>query len=349
MMAQETQIVSITDGSNVAEARRLAVGLAERLGFGESERGKVALVVTEMVSNVVKHVRQGGELLLHPIAAGGVPGLELLCLDQGPGIANLADALRDGYSTAGTPGTGLGAIRRLSASFDVHSTPGLGTAVLAHLWAEPAAGRDPAALMAYGAVRVPLPGQDVCGDDWSTRQRPDQMQILVADGLGHGLEAAVAAREAVKIFRESAWLSPERLVEAMHAGMRHTRGAAVAVAQVNVAQREVRFAGIGNIAAIIMSPGRSHHLVSHNGTAGHSAYKIQEFVYPWPRQALLVMHSDGLTSRWSLDSYPALAGRHPSLVAGVLYRDFKRGRDDAAVVVARPPEVAQPPVAQQVG
>jgi len=349
MMVQETQVVSITDGSNVAEARRLAVRLAERLGFEESERGKVALVVTEMVSNVVKHVRQGGELLLHPIAAGGVAGLELLCLDQGPGMANLAGALRDGYSTAGTPGTGLGAIRRLSASFDVHSAPGLGTAVLARLWAEPSAGRDPVALMASGAVRVPLPGQDVCGDDWSARQRPDQMQILVADGLGHGQEAARAARAAVKIFRESAWLSPERLVEAMHAGMRHTRGAAVAVAQINVAQREVRFAGIGNIAAIIVSPGSNHHLVSHNGTAGHTAYKIQEFVYPWSPQALLVMHSDGLTSRWSLDPYPALIGRNPSLIAAVLYRDFKRGRDDAAVVVVKQPQVSQPLVAQQAG
>ena len=342
MMVQETQVVTITDNSNVAQARRLALKLAGQLGFEESEQGKVALVVTEMVSNVIKHVRQGGELLLHPIAAGGVAGLELLCLDQGPGMANIAGALRNGYSTAGTPGTGLGAIRRLSASFDVHSAPGLGTAVLARLWAGPPARPDHrGALMDSGAVRVPFPGQDVCGDGWSARQRPDQMQILVADGLGHGVEAARAAREAVKIFRQSTWLNPERLVEAMHAGMRHTRGAAVAVAQVNVSQREVRFAGIGNIVATIVSPDSNHHLVSYNGTAGHTAYKIQEFVYPWSPKALLVMHSDGLTNRWNLDSYPALTGRHPSLIAAVLYRDFKRGRDDAAVVVARQNSVVQ--------
>lgn len=334
-MVEETRVLTITDSSNVAEARRLSLRLAERLGFDETGQGKVALVVTEMASNLVKHVRQGGELLLHPIRSEAVAGLELVCLDQGPGMVNLAGALRDGYSTAGTPGTGLGAIRRLSASFDVHSAPGFGTAVLARLWAGTAAGREPAGSMVCGAVRVPYPGQDVCGDGWSARQRPDQMQMLVADGLGHGQQAAEAAREAVKIFGESAWLSPERLVEAMHAGMHQTRGAAVAVAEVNVGRSEVRFAGIGNIAGIIISPGNSRHLVSHNGTAGHTAYKIQEFVYPWSSQALLVMHSDGLTSRWNLGSYPALLGRHPALIAAVLYRDFKRGRDDVAVAVAR--------------
>lgn len=334
-MPQETRVIAITDSSHIAEARRSSLELAEKLGFSEIERGKIALIATEMASNVVKHARRGGELLIQPIQAGSSNGLELLCLDRGPGIADLPGALDDGYSTAGTPGTGLGAIRRQSATFDVHSAPGMGTSVLAQLWAGPAPRPDPATPLAYGAVQAPYPGQEVCGDSWSVRQRPGQMQILVADGLGHGLEAAKAARKALLIFRDESWRTPEYLVAALHAGMRATRGAAIAVAQVDLAGREVRFAGIGNIAGSIVSPARNRHLVSHNGTAGHSANKIQEFVYPWPSQALLVMHSDGLNNRWRVDAYPGLLGCHPSLIAGVLYRDFKRGRDDVAVVVAR--------------
>ncbi len=68
--------------------------------------------------------------------------------------------------------------------------------------------------------------------------------------------------------------------------------------------------------------------------------KFQEFAYPFPKGATLVMHSDGLISRWTLDAYPGLAAHDPALVAGVLYRDFQRGRDDVTVLVARGAEGA---------
>ena len=97
----------------------------------------------------------------------------------------------------------------------------------------------------------------------------------------------------------------------------------------------MRYAGLGNIAASIVSPRESKSLISYNGIAGHEARKIQEFGYEWPADALLVVHSDGLSARWDLSRYPGLAVRDPSVVAGVLYRDFSRGRDDALVVVVR--------------
>ena len=75
-------------------------------------------------------------------------------------------------------------------------------------------------------------------------------------------------------------------------------------------------------------------MVSYNGTVGHEVRKIREFTYLWPKGGLLVMHSDGLGTQWRLDRYPGLIARHPSLIAGVLYRDFNRGRDDVTVLVA---------------
>src|SRR5262245_38968592 len=119
--------LAVPESSQVGEARRAAVALADGLGFGEADAGKVALVVTEAASNLVKH-GGGGELLLGVLERDGVAGIEVLALDRGPGMADLGRCLRDGYSTAGTRGTGLGAIARLSSGFEVHSADRRGTA-----------------------------------------------------------------------------------------------------------------------------------------------------------------------------------------------------------------------------
>ncbi|HMB03511.1 MAG TPA: SpoIIE family protein phosphatase [Isosphaeraceae bacterium] len=160
---------------------------------------------------------------------------------------------------------------------------------------------------------------------------------MVADGLGHGARAAEAAQAAVRIFHDRAAAGPAAVLQAAHLGLRNTRGAALAIAEIDRAAGAVRFAGIGNIAATILGPDgeRGTNLVSHNGTVGHEMRKVQEFVSPWPEGSLLVMHSDGLGTHWRLGRYPGLVARHPSLIAGVLYRDFKRGRDDVTVLVAR--------------
>jgi hypothetical protein len=159
--------------------------------------------------------------------------------------------------------------------------------------------------------------------------------LLVADGLGHGPQAHAAAREAVRLFQESHRSGPAAVLEDLHAGLRVTRGAAVGIAGIDLARSVVRYAGVGNIGGTILSRGTTRSLVSHNGITGHAARRIAEFSYPFPDGALLVLHSDGLSGHWSLDPYPGLTERHPALVAGVLYRDFRRGRDDVAVVVAR--------------
>jgi Stage II sporulation protein E (SpoIIE) len=136
--------------------------------------------------------------------------------------------------------------------------------------------------------------------------------------------------------------APAELLALMHAGMRSTRGAAVAVASSGPSAGDgLRYAGVGNLSAVLARGPDSRSLMSHNGTVGLQARKIQELSYPWPAEAVLVMHSDGLQSHWRLDQYSGLAQRDAALIAGVLYRDFARGRDDVSVVVQR----ISPPVA----
>jgi anti-sigma regulatory factor (Ser/Thr protein kinase) len=325
--------VVVTEPSQVGEARRAAVALAGLLGFDETEIGKVALVVTEAASNLVKHASAGGTVLLVPIERGGAAGVEVLALDRGPGVADLAACLRDGFSTAGSPGMGLGAITRLSAFTDFYSRRPGGTAVVARLFASPPLPCE--RTLDVAAIAVAKAGEPICGDCWAVGQDGGLTLLLVADGLGHGPDAAMAARAAARIFRENLRLGPAGILAAADAALRGTRGAAVAVAAVDPHAREVRFAGVGNVTGTVVEGLTSRGMVSHNGIVGHAARTFQEFSYPFPPGALIVMHSDGLATRWSLDDYPGLTERHPSLIAGVLYRDFQRGRDDATVLVAR--------------
>lgn len=313
----------------VGEGRRAVGRLARELGFSPTDTGRAELIVTEAATNLVKHAA-GGELLLSATASPAA-AIDIVTCDRGPGIANITEALRDGHWTAGTRGNGLGAIARLASTFDIYSRPGRGTAVFARV--SPAPNNPRKEEFKVGGLNVPYPGEPVSGDCWAFERVDQRLCVLVADGLGHGPIAHQSAQVAEASFRRHARAAPAELVTRMHEALRATRGAALAVAEVDPTKRVVRFAGIGNIDGTIVSEGPPRHLVSHYGTAGHQVRRIQEFTYPWPKGGVLILHSDGLTTRWTLDDYPGLVAKHPVLAAAVLYRDFRRGRDDATVVV----------------
>lgn len=324
--------VTVTEASQVAEARRRALAVALAIGFDETAAGRVALVVTELATNVVKY-GVPGEILVGTYEDGTGSGVEILALDKGSGFSDLGSALRDGHSTGGSAGEGLGAVRRLSDAFDIVSRPGCGTAVLARLSGVRAPTSD--AMPAFGAVAVPLRGETANGDAYAVRERADGWTAIVADGLGHGPEAAKASEEAMRIFRAHHDEPPAAILAAVHAGLSHTRGGAVSVARYASDRATLAFAGIGNVAGGVVSGPTTKRTVSLAGTAGHAARRIQEFEYPMQERDLFVLCSDGIATGWTLDAYPGLAAAHPTLVAGVVYRDFARARDDATALVVR--------------
>jgi anti-sigma regulatory factor (Ser/Thr protein kinase) len=333
-----TTSITVEEQSQVAEARRMARARAENLGFDETRTEHVAIVATEAATNILQHAGRG-EILVNTIPPrdpNSEPGMEILALDRGPGIDNLERCLADGYSTASTPGGGLGAIFRLSTFADVYSRAGKGTVVLARWEEQPKNGWRPAPPLAVGALNVCKPGETFCGDAWGTVQNPDHSTVLVADGLGHGYEASMASNDAVRIFLENGSLQPQPILQFAHLALRSSRGAAVAAARIDHDRQVLTFCGVGNVAAQIYSGTQPRqHLVSLNGTVGHQAHQFREFSYPWPDDGILVLHSDGLMSATSLEAHPGLASRHPSLIAGLLYRDYVRGNDDATVVVLK--------------
>ena len=324
--------LAVADESGIGEARRVASRLAVDGGFDDTQAGKVAIVATELATNLLRHGR-GGELLLQRLDTPNGLAVELMAVDRGPGMDDPERCLRDGYSTAGTAGNGLGAVRRLSDEFDLHSQRDGGTVVISRI-----ARRPPYVpsrpRVRHGAVCKPMTGELVCGDAWRYAGGDDGFRAMVVDGLGHGGPAADASRAAVQSFDADPMRSPTRQIEAAHAALVGTRGAAAAVAAVEFETSQMSYAGIGNIAGHVSTTSASRGLVSHNGMLGGPVRKAQEFRYDWTADSLLVMHSDGLATRWQLDKYPGLSMRHPALIAGVLYRDFSRGRDDVTVLVA---------------
>ena len=251
----EQFIFAVTEASQVAEVRRQVVALASKLGFNETDVGKAAIVATEAATNLAKHAVQG-EVVVRSLEDQDRSGIEILALDKGPGMVNVAQSLRDGYSTAGSPGTGMGAMSRLARSFDLHSAPEKGTAVLAEVWSGRASeGKSPDS-MDVGVVCKAKRNEVVCGDGWEAASQPGRVLLLVVDGLGHGLGAATAAQEAIRIFRSNSQHSPARIVEAAHAALRSTRGAVIGIAEIDLSQKLVRYAGVGNISGVIVSDGR---------------------------------------------------------------------------------------------
>jgi anti-sigma regulatory factor (Ser/Thr protein kinase) len=317
---------TVTDASQVADTRRVVSDLARRIGLKQEKIDRAAIVVTELATNLLKH-GGGGHIHAHACDDADGRGLELLALDRGGGMIDPSRCMQDGYSTAGSPGTGLGAIARLADAMQIYTRAGQGCAVMARLVEGPARGVRPV----LGVAIAPYPGERVCGDNWSCSANT----IMLVDGSGHGVEAARAAEIAVRTFSENIDATCEVVVERIHRALAPTRGGAVAVARIDAAARVVRFVGVGNISAVLVSAGKSRHMVSNNGTAGHVAPRIREFTYDFSGAPVVILHSDGLTTRWDMAAYPGLAGQHPSLVAGVLLRDHWRGRDDASVVVMR--------------
>jgi anti-sigma regulatory factor (Ser/Thr protein kinase) len=325
---------AVAEPSQVGHVRRAAVRLAERSHFSEQTCAEVAIVATELATNLVRYGRNG-RLFLQPVTDAGGTFVEMLAVDSGDGMADVQRSLQDGVSTGGTPGTGLGAIRRLSQQFDIFSTIGKGTVVLARVGKRTGSGNQSLPQFQAAALATTAPGEVVSGDAWRVAESDGNLAILIADGLGHGPLAAEAADRAAAAFDEDPFKDgPGDFCDRAHRVLSGSRGAALACAHLSSSGR-VTYAGVGNISGSIVAAQQSKGLSSQNGTAGAQMRRAQSFVYELPDRGVLVMHSDGLTSRWTLNDYPGLVSRHAAVIAGVLHRDYLRGKDDATVVVIR--------------
>jgi len=331
----------VQDMSCVGEARRHVAALCAERGWPERDAGRATLVATELTTNLAKHARQGQLLVA---AREPFDDIELLCVDRGPGMDDVPRSMRDGVSTTATSGTGLGAIVRQSDFVDIHSEPGVGTVCVSRVArgggssAARTVRTEPAPAFDFGAVCVPVRGESVCGDGWLVAFEGGQAAALLADGLGHGPDAARAAQAAVDVFAENPFRDGAASLQAMHAALRTLRGAAVLALWADTA--EVRYSGAGNVMARLVSGTADRALATAHGTLGLQARRFDATCVPRPPHATAVVYSDGVQSRWPADAIAPLLARDPALLAARIYGDYARGRDDVCVLALRPKEAA---------
>ena len=329
LRAEDVTWVRVEDESSPGALRRRAVEIAERVGLGPERTGEIAIVVTELATNLTKYAQQG-VMVLRLLRRDALGGVEIVTLDRGPGMRDARSLFVDGASTSGTLGIGLGALRRLANAYDVYSLPGQGTVLTATFWPAGVDADEPAA----GMTR-PIEGETECGDAYAVRRTGRGLLLLVSDGLGHGPLAARASTEALRAFRESEQESPLLLLRELHTRMSATRGAATAIAHVDLAAGRLTYAGIGNIAGRLVGAGRPQGLVSMPGIVGQNIRNVREMTYALDADSWVVMHSDGLTDKWDVADYPGLLACSPLVVGATLLRDAAVRRDDAGVLVCR--------------
>lgn len=341
--------IEIKDEAHVGTARRAVHWFAGELGFDETSLAQIDIVVQEIGMNAARYATAGG-WLHYTTTLGATPGLELIYWDSGPGIYDLDRAIRDGVSTSGSLGAGLGAIRRLMDEFDVYSTlrttsrlsfsqrrTSHGTMMVARKWVATeqveTVGRGDAER--FGVWSRPHPGEEVNGDAYYITRRGSSTLLAVIDGLGHGVGAKEATDVVVDLLDE--WMGEplDELLRSAHNALRSTRGAVLGLAIIDEAQKRFHYAGVGNIMVRVYNAPEHISPISTNGTLGARLGSLRVWTYPWARGATLIMASDGVSASWDIESYPGLLRHTPQLIAGILMRDYGRHADDATVLVAR--------------
>ena len=343
---QDMRWLRVEDASAVPACRKAVQVLAERLQFSAARIGQLALAVTEAASNLYKHAVQGS-LLLCVNRDGPQPGIDLVTIDAGPGLRDVSAAVRDGHSTAGTLGIGLGAIQRLADFSDLYSLAGRSTSLVARFGAVPGGATPPDPPGIGGPARPPKPpwppwagllrpitGETECGDAYGAVQADGAVTAVLCDGLGHGPLAAAAAAEGVAAVLEVPAGEPAAVLERVHRRMGRTRGGAVGIVRIDGPL--ARFAGLGNVAASIVSGGQRKSMLCIPGIAGHQARSIRQFEYEAPPGSAVVLHSDGISNRWEAAALPRIEARDPLLIAAVVLAAAGVHRDDAGILVLKP-------------
>lgn len=305
--------------------------------FTEQQAGEIDIIVSELISNLVKHAGSG-ELLYRVYNHDEHSTFEIVCIDAGPGMENLAQMKKDGVSTTQTLGQGLGAIERLSTFSQVYSLSGWGTILFARVSTLQEAGYVPR--MGHGldisAMCVNKPRETVCGDGYRIKRVGGLTQIFFGDGLGHGQHAKEAVDFAGDFFFECNENDPVDIIRHMHEKVRRTRGLVATVVTFDGVNNEWKLCGVGNISTRMYQGLTYRSYPSYNGTIGlNIPSSMKSTVYPVDKRQFLVMNSDGLQSRLDLTRYPSIFKYDGSVLAAVLYKDFSRRNDDTSVLIAK--------------
>ena len=307
---------------------------AQEAGINAARINELDLIVAEMTSNLFKY-SDDGEILVGAFPNNGSPYIELISIDNGPGMNNPARMMQDGVSTSGTLGHGFGSMKRLSDTFELYSQAGWGTIVLSRVYNDPDAAKRMAKIIIRPII-VAKPGEVISGDGMVYKQNDKYFKLLLADGLGHGPEANKAVNEAAAAFRVCPEYSPTETLRFIHGMIKKTRGAVANVICYDFETKSWATTGIGNIAARIAGPATFRNHMSYNGIVGHNIPNtMNDQLYPAEQYNQVILCSDGIKTRWDMSKYPLISKYDQSVLAAAIYKDHARKNDDMSVIIAK--------------
>ena len=326
--------VAIVQLAQVKQAVHLARNFAESLGFSSADCDEIALVVSELGSNLVRHA-SGGTMTLSGIEASGRAGIRIESEDSGPGIPDVERALTDGYSTAGSLGFGLGTVNRLMDDLEVYSQSPHGTRLVSQRWMRPERKNLRLDEIRFGAATRPYRHLPENGDAFVIMQWDRFALAGVIDGLGHGPFAQRAAQTARQYLEQHFDQPLDSLFLGVQRACRATRGVVMALARFDLAHHKVTVGSVGNIEVRMFGSPESFSLIVRRGVIGLNAPNPVLLEHPWLPSCVLVMHSDGLRTHWHWSEFPELADAAPDTIAKRLLQSLGKLEDDATVIVAR--------------
>ena len=335
MTAESEAILSIGRDADIILARTKGEKLARSIGMEKAQVADVAIAISELASNLVKHRVTEGKIIIREIGREGKKGIEVVSSDKGPGIADIAQAMTDSYSTAGSLGIGLPAVNRLMDEFQIRSNIGEGTLVTTRKWVKPESPHMPVPELDLSVFSRPLPGQRYNGDAYFVKRYEDKVMFAIIDGLGHGQDAHEAAQVAVDCL-ENYYRRPfTEIFQLCHQRLKKTRGAAMSLCRINLKDRVMTHAGIGNVQTRVYSLEKTPAPFCINGTLGVAMRTVRVDDYPLPEDSIIIMFSDGISGRFTPDNLPGFLNLKPQRLAKQIMDNHARDNDDATVIVGR--------------
>ncbi len=329
------QVFKAEDRSYFALLKKDIHALAVQGNFNERKVGEIDIIVAEIVSNLVKHAG-GGQLLVRLFEEEGVQGIELISMDNGPGMIDINRMLADGVSTKNTLGHGLGSIKRLSDVFQVYSQKDWGTIILSRVYAEKRPHYRKPLPIEIRSLVIPKPGEVECGDGFFSTVSSDNVKLFLGDGLGHGPEAAAAVLRAGEAFMASSEDDPVDIIRNINHAVKKTRGLVGTVVVFDRNNKLWKLCGIGNIATKIYGPNTSKNYMAYNGIIGLNVPRsLNVQTVPYEKGQYMVLCSDGIRSKWDTLRYPSLMRYDLSIATASILKDFARQTDDMSAVACK--------------
>jgi anti-sigma regulatory factor (Ser/Thr protein kinase) len=308
--------------------------MAATIGFPPQACEEIALTITELATNLIKHAR-GGTLLLSSVTNGEHVGVEIVSQDNGPGIADVEQSIGDHYSTTGTRGTGLGAVNRLTDELEITSRHASGTRIICRKWLRKYDVSIKKCPLTFGVSTRPRPPYQLNGDAFVVVHWFESSLVGIIDGLGHGQFAHRAAQSARHYVESHFDLPLDQIFRGTGRACCATRGVVMALARFDWGNSRLSFASVGNIAVRVFPRSDPFHFIVRRGVIGLSAPGAVVSEHPWQPDQMLVLHSDGISTRWDWQEFHDWEDKPAAAIAQELLQAKAKAEDDATVIVVR--------------